>query len=453
MIIPYFHLVHHSAKINDKKVIRSWALFDWANSAFALVITVAVFPAYFTSLSPDIIRIFNFEIPGSSIYAYSISIAYLLIAFASPLFSGIADYAGRRMFFLKFFTILGGLSCSGLFLFTDPSLWWVGIGFFMLGIIGFSGGLVFYNSYLPVIATEDKYDNVSAKGYAYGYVGSVILLLINLAMIQYPEFFGLKSAAFATRLTFVIVGLWWMGFGFLSFRRLPSDTQQKITFGAVKKGYREIIAVFMNVLDQKYIHRFLLSFFFYSAGVQTVLFLASTFAEKELSFTAFELIATILTLQIVAIGGAYLFAAWSKKWGNKSSLIAMLLIWIGICVGGYILESKMQFFLLAGFVGLVMGGIQSQSRSTYSKLLQRGEKDVASYFSFYDLTEKIAIVMGTFSYGFIEQMTGGMRNSLLSLGIFFTIGLIVLFTVKVKHAKFKATPAQSTPDRGSSGLS
>lgn len=437
-----------SIKLNDKKVIRSWALFDWANSAFALVITVAVFPAYFTALSPDIIQIMGFEVPGSSIYAYSISIAYLLIAFASPLFSGIADYAGRRMSFLKIFTILGGLSCCGLFLFTEPSLWWVGIGFFMLGVIGFSGALVFYNSYLPIIATEDRYDNVSAKGYAFGYVGSVLLLIFNLITIQYPVFFGMEDTAWATRFSFIVVGIWWIGFGFLSFRRLPPDSHQKITFSSIKKGYLEITAVFQNIMQQKFINRFLFSFFFYSAGVQTVLFLASTFAEKELNFSSFELIGTILILQIVAIGGAYLFAWWSKKWGNKSSLIAMLLIWLSICLFGYLLEDKVQFFILSGFVGLVMGGIQSQSRSTYSKLLRKGEKDVASYFSFYDLTEKIAIVIGTFSYGFIEHMTGGMRNSLLSLGVFFAIGLIALFTVRVRRAR--VAPVQNIPSQGPS---
>lgn len=376
--------------------------------------------------------------PASAIYAYSISAAYLLIAFASPLFSGIADYAGRRMFFLQFFTIIGGVSCCGLFLFSEPSLWWLGIGFFMLGVIGFSGALVFYNSYLPIIVTEDLYDKVSAKGYAFGYIGSVILLVLNLILIQFPASFGLDGPGMATRVSFITVGLWWIGFGFYSFRKLPSDSRTPLSLRSIRKGYQEILQVLADVRHQKFINRFLLSFFFYSAGVQTVLFLASTFAEKELNFSTSELIIVILVLQLVAIAGAYFFAFWSRKWGNKSSIIAMLIIWICICLGGYYLESKSQFYLLAVFVGLVMGGIQSQSRSTYSKLLEKEEKDVTSYFSFYDITEKTAIVLGTFSYGFIEQMTGGMRNSLLSLAIFFCLGLIILFSVKVRHAESSA---------------
>lgn len=410
-------------------------MFDWANSAFALVITVAVFPAYFSSLSPDELNILGMQLPSSSVYAYSISLAYLLIAFASPLFSGIADYAGRRMFFLRFFTIVGGLACMGLFGFFSPSTWWVGILFFMLGIIGFSGSLVFYNSFLPLITTEDQYDKVSALGFAYGYIGSVLLLIFNLVMIQKPEWFGLSDAGWASRVTFVMVGLWWIGFGFLSFRRLPKDNKTVIRWQTVRNGYKEIVQVFRSVLKQKFIVRFLASFFFYSAGVQTVLFLASTFAEQELEFSSSELIMTILILQIVAIGGAYLFASWSKKWGNKSSIIAMLVIWLSICILGFFLESKPQFYILAAFVGLVMGGIQSQSRSTFSKLLEENEEDVSSYFSFYDLVEKIAIVLGTFSYGFIGQWTGGLRNSLLSLAVFFLIGLVLFFSIKVQHAK------------------
>src|SRR6056297_324965 len=417
------------------KVIRSWAFFDWANSAFALVITVAIFPVYFSSLSPDILRIFGFEFTNSSVYTYSISLAYLLIAFSSPFFSGVADYAGRRRSFLHFFTILGGLSCIGLAGFTTPDGWLIAIVFFMLGIIGFAGGLVFYNSFLPIITVKEKYNKVSAMGFAYGYIGSVILLIINLVLIQYPETVGLADGAAASRVSFVMVGLWWIGFGYYSIRGLPPDQSTPIQMKTIISGYREILHVTREVAQLGFILRFLLAFFFYSAGVQTVLFVASTFGEKELGLNASELILLILLLQMLATAGAYLFAYLSKKWGNQAGLMTMIAIWICICISGYYLQEKQSFYILACFVGLVMGGIQSQSRSTYSKLMKEGEKNVSSYFSFYDLVEKVAIVIGTFTFALLDQYSGSMRSGLLLLSIYFLIGFFLLAVLRAPKSR------------------
>jgi UMF1 family MFS transporter len=415
----------------DSREIRSWAFFDWANSAFALVITVAIFPVYFTGVSPDFITLWGIEFTDSSIYTYSISLAYLLIAFSSPLFSGIADFAGRRKAFLQFFTLLGGFACMGLAAFVDPADWWLGILFFMLGIIGFAGGLVFYNSYLPIITTSDQYDRVSAKGFAYGYIGSVILLIGNLALIQYPNILGLADGAAASRASFIIVGLWWIGFGFYSFQGLPRDRRTPINLNTIYSGYKEIIDVSGRALQRPILLIFLLAFFFYSAGVQTVLFLASTFGEKELGLSASELILLILILQILATVGAYFFAYFSKMFGNKISLIVMVCLWIGICLGGYFLTEKLTFYGIACCVGFVMGGIQSQSRSTYSKLLKKGEKNVSSYFSFYDLVEKVSIVMGTFTFAILDQWSGGMRNGLLLMSLYFFIALVFLIRIRL----------------------
>ncbi|MEM1324565.1 MAG: MFS transporter [Bacteroidota bacterium] len=431
--------------LNDKRIIRAWAFFDWANSSYALTIAVAIFPAYYAAVTLDEVAVFNRPISNTALYAFAISAAYLVLALFSPLLSGIADYSGRKMYFMRFFTFLGGLSCIGLAFFKgmDDTLpataafneWQIAIGvvFFMLATMGFAGSLVFYNAYLPQIATEDQYDRVSAKGFAYGYIGSIILLLINLVVIMKPDWFGIENESWGPRISFVMVGLWWMGFAFIPFRQLPKDQRVKVEDGLMKKGWQEIKKVWQAIKIEQNIKSFLLAFFCYSAGVQTVLFLAATFAETELAFDTTELILVVLILQVVAIAGAHLFARVSRFRGNIFSLLIMLFIWIAICVGAYFVTVSWQFYAIASAVGLVMGGIQSLSRSTYSKLIPEETEDTTSYFSFYDILEKIAIVSGTFIFGLTDQLFG-MRNSVLALAIFFIVGLIILRKVKVEES-------------------
>ncbi len=422
---------------NDPRVINGWAMFDWANSAFALVITVAIFPPYFLAVTNDVVTIMGIEMSNSTLYAYAISAAYLLIAMVSPWLSGIADYGGKKMFFMKLFTTMGSIGCLSLLWFNGMSTLWVGTIGFILAMIGFAGGLVFYNSYLPEIVTEDMYDRVSARGFAFGYVGSVLLLIVNLAMLLKPEFFGLPAeGTLPARIAFAMVGLWWIGFAQIPFRRLPPDeNHERSGENLARKGWEELKKVWRALQGQEQIKRFLYSFFCYSMGVQTVLFLAATFAEKELSFGSSELILVVLILQIVAIGGAYLFAFISGQKGNKLSLALMLIIWTIICLVAYFVQSKGQFYAIATGVGLVMGGIQSLSRSTYSKLIPEGTDDTTSYFSFYDVLEKVAIVLGTFAFGFAEMITGNIRNSVLLLALFFVISFILLMRLKIQHAK------------------
>ena len=418
-------------QLNDKRVINAWALFDWANSAFALVITVAIFPAYYIAITDDFVTFLGIRMSNSAMYAYAISASYLIIAAFSPLLSGIADYGGKKKFFLQFFTVLGSLACLSLFFFRGMDQLWLGNSAFILAMIGFAGGLVFYNSYLPEIVTEDRYDSVSARGFAFGYIGSVLLLLINLTVIQFHETLGLSETA-ATRLAFLAVGLWWIGFASIPFRVLPKDPDGKPMDRVMQRGLDELRKVWNIARQAPDIKRFLIGFFFYSAGVQTVLFLAATFAEKELEFETAELIVVILLLQIVAIFGAFLFAKISSWRGNKFAIISALLIWMAICITAYFVTSNVQFYGVAASVGLVMGGIQSLSRSTYSKLLPEETPDTTSFFSFYDVLEKTAIVLGTFSFGFIDQLTGNMRDSVLLLTGFFVVSLIFIALVKVK---------------------
>ncbi|MEL7250307.1 MAG: MFS transporter [Bacteroidota bacterium] len=425
---------------NDPRVLNGWAMFDWANSAFALVITVAIFPPYFLSITDDIINIGPLTISDSTLWSFCISAAYIAIAIVSPWLSGIADASGRKMFFLKVFTAIGSVGCLSLLWFNGMSTLWVGTIGFILAMIGFAGGLVFYNSYLPEIATEDMYDRISARGFAFGFIGSVLLLIVNLAMLLSPETFGLPAEdTLPARISFAMVGMWWIGFSQIPFRRLPKDEpvgSDKLSTMA-RQGWKEIKKVWGDVKNHDQIKRFLFSFFCYSMGVQTILYVAAIFAEKELSFATDELIYLILVLQVVGIAGAYFFAWVSDKKGNVYSLISMLIIWTVICILAYIVQDKQPFYFVAALVGLVMGGIQSLSRSTYSKLLPEDTPDTTSYFSFYDVLEKSAIVLGSFSFGLAELITGDIRNSILVLGSFFVISVIALLQLKVKHVDVK----------------
>lgn len=425
-------------KLNDRRVINGWAFFDWANSSFALVITAAIFPAYYMQVTNDVVQVGPFSMPNSSLYAYAVSAAYLILALASPFLSGIADSSGRKKFFLRAFTYLGAVSCFALFFFKgtggkNPEVQLLlGTGSYMLATIGFAGGLVFYNAYLPEIVTEDRYDKVSARGFAFGYIGSVILLVFSLLMISKYTFFGFADKGVAVRFSFVLVALWWLGFSMIPFRRLPPDSREKAEDDILRRGWQELKKVWHIVKGAKNIKRFLIAFFAYSAGVQTVLILAATFAEKELSFGASELVLIILVLQLVAIAGAYLFAGLSAKRGNKFSLMVLLVLWMLICTAAYFVQTKEVFYLIAGGVGMVMGGVQSMSRSTFSKLLPENTEDNTSFFSFYDVLEKLSIVTGTFAFGLAEHLTGGIRNSLLPLIAFFLIGLFFLLRTRVQ---------------------
>jgi UMF1 family MFS transporter len=418
-------------QLNDKRIINGWAMYDWANSVYFLVISTAIFPAYYMAVTFETIDIGNLSLSNSSLYSFSVAFSYCILVLLSPILAGIADYGGNRMLFLKFFTYLGSLACIGLSFFGGPDDLWIGLSGFILATIGAAGGLVFYNAYLPEIATEDQYDNISARGYAFGYIGSVLLLVAILVLSLKPTLFGIPEATnLPYQFGFTLVGLWWMGFAQITFHRLPKTPGKGVNLTMFKKGNEEILKVFRQLLKNANLMRFLLAVLFYNAGVQTVIYLATVFAKQELKFDTSELIVIILILQLVAIGGAYLFA-WVSRWqGNKRSLIYMVIIWIIITLLAYFVYNKAQFYLIAALVGLVMGGIQSLSRSSYSKLVDEYRKDLTSYFSFYDIVFKLSIIIGTFLFGLVNQLMGGLRPSVLALAVLFVIGLVLLFTVR-----------------------
>lgn len=416
-----------------KKLHNAWAMYDWGNSAYNLVITSTIFPAYYIAITTDAAKVpadkvsfFGMEITNTVLQDYTLSIAYLIIAFISPILSSIADYRGNKKRYMRFFTYIGAIACSGLFLFTKDNIE-MGIILFGIAAIGYCGSLVFYNAYLPEIAEEHERDRVSAKGFAYGYVGSVLLQIVCLVFVLSPDTFGMDEGS-ASRFSFLLVGLWWFAWAQIPLRKLPKGQplEQHAEFSVLTNGFRELKKVWGQVKQMPVLRTYLGAFFFYSMGVQTVMLAAAAFGAKELNLETSQLITTILIIQLVAIGGAYIMARLSERFGNLNVLIGVVLIWIGICIYAYFIQTVMQFYIIATFVGLVMGGIQSLSRSTYSKLMPE-TKDTASFFSFYDVTEKLAIVIGLFSFGFIEHMTGSMRKSVLAVLVFFVIGGIILY--------------------------
>ena len=420
--------------LNNKKIINGWAFYDWANSAYFLVISTAIFPQYFLSNTNPYIPFFGYEISDSAFYSLIVSISYLIIAFSSPILSGIADYGGKRLHFLKMFTLFGSIACMMLALFDSAGSMWIGIVAFMVATIGCAGGLVFYDSYLPDIASKDQYDKVSAKGYTYGYIGSVLLLLFILTMVIKPHWYGFTNELLPIQVGFVLVGLWWISFSQITFRRLPRSTKsESFHTGMISKGFEELKKAYHKLQTQPNVKRYLISFFFYFSGVQTVIYLATAFASKILGFETSELIAIILILQLVAIPGAYLFAYIAKLYGSKLSISIMLVMWSLICLFASMLETKFSFYIIAAFVGLVLGGIQSMSRSTYTKLLDPNEKDLTCYFSFYDVLYKLSVVFGTALFAILEIATDNMRYSVLGLMVLFIIGLVIFSKVKIEH--------------------
>jgi len=429
--------MYNNLTLSSNKVINSWCMYDWANSVYSLVITTAIFPIYFNSVTTSldgsyIVSFFGIQIVNSVLYSYSLSFSFLLLTIIQPILSGIADYVGRKKIFLKIFMYLGSASCISLYFFDGSNIEF-GVICSVLASLGFSGSLVFYNAFLPEIVSRDKFDSVSARGYSFGYVGSVILLIICLVLITFYDFFGFINSALATRFTFLLVGIWWIVFSQITFINVPEVVKnQKISFSILSYGINELIKVWNYLKNVRNLKLFLFSFFFYSMGVQTVMLIASYFGDKELNLDQNKLILTVLIIQIVAIFGAYFFAYISKNKGNKFSLIIMNILWIIICVSAYFIQDENQFYLLATTVGLVMGGIQSLSRSTFSKLIPIEIEDNASFFNFYAISYNISIVLGTFSYGYIEQLTGSMRISTLVLASYFLIGLVILFFVKIR---------------------
>lgn len=430
----------------SKKLLNAWAFYDWANSVYTLTIASAVFPIFYEALFSErdhYIDVFGLHLKNSALISFVTAIAFLLVAFISPLLSGIADYVGNKKSFMKFFCYMGALSCMGLYWFNLESIY-IGLVFYFLGLIGYWGSLVFYNSYLPDIAFVEQQDKISAKGYSMGYIGSVILLIINLAMIMKPQFFGItgtegEAAMKAMRYSFVMVGVWWILFSQYTYYFLPKgnkETSEKLSKRIIFNGFKELKKVWALLKHNIALKRYLGSFFVSSMAVQTVMLVATYFGAQEITWSSKEegttgLIICILLIQLVAVLGAVLTSRASKKFGNIPTLIVINCIWALFCALAFFITLPIHFYAMATMAGLIMGGIQALSRSTYSKLLPETE-DTTSFFSFYDVAEKIGIVIGMSVYGLIDQITGSPRFAIVFLAIFFITAVFLLRRVPKK---------------------
>jgi len=439
----------------DPRVIRGWTMYDWANSVYSLTITTAIFPIFYLAITHQdgtdlVLR--DHGIPSQSLYSYALSAGFLLVALVAPLLSGIADHIGNKKTFLKAFCYLGSASCAGLFFFGLDSLW-TGLFLVMMASVGFSGSLIFYDAFLPEIAEPEDHDRVSARGYNMGYIGSVILLILNLLMVMKPEWFGIPDRdGLPARITFVTVGLWWAGFAQLAFRVLPDDPdRRKATGDVVWNGYRELRKVWRQLRNTRRLSAYLTAFFVLNMGIQTVMYLAVTYAKEEVKdvdamgaiipIADSSLITSILLIQLVAIPGALLFVQLSKRCGNLAALTIAGFCWLLLCIAAYRIHWAVEFYALACGVGLVMGGSQSLSRSTYAKFLPE-TIDHASYFSFYDVSYYVGTVLGTLAYGLVYQLTGDLRNTVIIIGSFFVVALVLLFRVPREEISQEAIELQ-----------
>lgn len=432
-------------KKGNKKLINSWAFYDWANSVYSLVISTAVFPIYYetvTQTDSGLVTFLGMQFNNTSLYTYALSLSFLIVAFISPILSGIADYVGNKKSYMKFFCYFGSISVMSLYFFEGVETLWIGILFSIFASIGFWGSLVFYNAYLPEVAYNDQQDRVSAKGFIYGYIGSVILLVFNLTMVMKPELYNISDPSLPPRISFLTVGIWWMGFAQVTFKNLPFNTyNKKPKSNYVFRGYLALKKVIYELKDQPVLLNFLTSFFLYSVGVQSIILLATIYGKTEVGLSTSSLIITIIIIQLVGVVGAYFFSRLSKRIGNITTLKITIIIWGLASLSAYFLDKddpdvQLKFFIISGFIGLVLGAIQTLSRSTYSKLLPEESLDHTTYFSFFDVTEKLAIVWGTFIFGLAVAITESMKLSILLLSLFFLASFIVLsFMKKTKYVK------------------
>lgn len=423
----------------SKRARRGWAFYDWANSVYSLVIATAVFPIYYGSITAgendNLVSFLGVEWENTVIYSYCLSFSFLLVALISPILSGIADYSGSKKRFLQTFCYIGALACGGLYFFNGEN---VGLALVLtiIASVGFWGSLVFYNAYLPEVAFEEQQDATSAMGFSFGYLGATLLLVFNLAMILSPDTFGLESSGQASRISFLLVAIWWVGFAQVTFRRLPDQTKpNRITREILGNGYKSLRSVWSQLSEMADVKRFLIAFFLLSVGVQTIIYVASLFGEKELNLDSTYLIGTIILIQLLGIAGAQLFAYLSARLGNIKALIVSLVVWASMGAVAFALRAddplvEYKFLALGSAVGLVLGGVQALARSTYSKMLPKDSTKHTSFFSFYDVTEKVAIILGTFIYGLLESVTGNMRMSIVALSLFFVSAILILWPMR-----------------------
>ncbi|MAO45585.1 MAG: MFS transporter [Crocinitomicaceae bacterium] len=444
-------------KTGEEKVKWGWAVYDWANNVYSLVITTAIFPIFYIGITSTtdkencetshIVEFFGWEFINTELSSYILALSFVAVIILSPLLSGMADFAGKKKLFLRLFCYTGSAGCVGLYWFDPNHLELSMIPFFMASI-GFWGSVGFYNAYLPEIAPREEHDKLSARGYAMGYWSSLIILVICAVLItgvgKYLDFkfyigagVHMELVQTITRCCFVLVGFWWFGFAHITFNALPESEKKDLPTGNILfQGFKELRGVARELKGTKHLTRYLFAFFIMSMAIQTIMLMASSFGKKVIKLETTELIIIIFIVNLLAIPGAFGVSALSKRIGNIRALVACIIGWAAVCLGAYFFAKDetdtIGFYAVACGIGFLMGGTQSLNRATYSKILPDTD-DPASYFSFYEMLEKGGLIIGMFGWGFIEGFTGTMHNSVLAMLVLFTLAYLAMMLVPKEY--------------------
>lgn len=436
--------------VNDKREIRGWAMYDWANSAFSTTVGTVFLGPYVASLAraaaqaagTDTIPFLGIPVAPDSFLPYCISFSVGMQVLFLPILGAIADYSHLRKQMMQLFATIGAVATILLFLVTG-NLWWLGGVLYIIANLAFGAAMVFYNSYLPDIASEDQRDSVSSFGWAMGYLGGGLLLVLNLAFYMLHERLGVPTGL-AIRINLTSAGLWWLGFSFITWARLqPRHAAKRLPAGETyfSVGFKQLGHTLKDIKNFPETLKYLLAYFLYNDGIQTVIAVSATFAAAPLVQGGLELEQSTLTIVILMIQFVAFFGAlfWGKLagWvGAKRSIIISLVIWAAVTVyayGGLRGETRvLEFFILGFFIALVMGGSQAISRSLFAQMIPKGKE--AEYYSFYEVSERGTSWIGPFLFGIMNQAFGSLRPAILSLIFFFTMGLILLPFVNVKKA-------------------
>jgi len=411
-----------------------WCMYDWANSGFATVVLSAVFPVYFLVLVPQegahlTIGSWAHLIPGPALWGYLVSFSLLLVALSAPYFGALADRRQMRHSFLLTFCLIGAVATCMLALARSGNLILAAF-LFAVANFCFAAGNIFYNAFLPDLGGEKGMNALSARGFAFGYIGGGLCLLIVFALIQGHAFFGFSGPGVATRFGLLLTGCWWALFAIPTFRALAGKfhlTPAQIT-STPKRSYLETLR---SILDYPDLRLFLLAFLFYNDGIQTVIMMAAVFAKDELQLSQASILGCFLMIQFVAMPGSLLFGRLADKIGTKRSIIISLICFIGVVVWAWFITHNWQFWVLGFVVALILGGSQAISRSLYAALIPKGRN--AEFFGFYAISAKFAAIFGPLVFALITDITGSCRNSIVAMALFFIIGMLLLTKVDVNR--------------------
>ncbi|MGP4082358.1 MFS transporter [Pseudalkalibacillus sp. R45] len=415
-----------------KKEIYSWTMYDWANSAFATTIMAAVLPIFYYDVAAKNID----KTTATAYWGYSQSIAVLIVALLAPILGAIADHSNSKMKFLRFFAYMGILA-SILLAFVGEGDYILASILLIAGTIGFSGGNVFYDGFLPEIASKDEIDRVSARGYAFGYIGGGLLLLINLMMIMNPSWFFIPNTLLATQISFASVGVWWFIFSIPMFRNIKEvkHEQPQIKGAYVKIGFKRVLTTFKEIRQFKQLLLFLVAFWLFNDGISTIIKMATIYG-RDIGIGSNDLIAALLITQFVGIPFAFLFGYLAKRLQAKRALYIALWTYVVIVLLGYFMETAAHFYALAVMVGFVQGGAQALSRSIFGSMVP--ENRHAEFYGFYGISAKFSAIFGPFVFGIVGQLTGSTRLGIVSLIIFFLVGIFILSRVDIDKGKKEA---------------